>query len=177
MTKFNYVDYMQMLATANKLLKHDPEGEKHFFKVSSLINLDELLQNLNQAEFPALCVVDEPEGKLVDKDISNLLDLQYYYFFVIDKAEIDDAASRKRAIDGSRIIMKQLFSRMFRDKLKEQQNALLVPSYGIRNLNRDSISYKAVGPIADNCFGLWASFTLLESSDIKYNADDWETIS
>ena len=177
MTEFNYADYMQMLATANKLLKHDPEGEKHFYKVSSLINLDELLQGLNQAEFPALCLVDSPEGRLTDRDSSNLLDVQYFYFFVIDKAEMDDAASRKLAIDGSRTIIKQLLSRMFRDKVKEQQNSLLTPAYGIRNLNRDSISYKAVGPIADNCFGLWASFTLPESSDIKYNADDWENIS
>ena len=174
MTEFNYADYMQLLATANKLLKHDPEGEKHFYKVSSLINLDELLQGLNNAEFPALCLVDSPEGRLVDRDSSNLLDTQYFYFFVLQKADIDDASSRKAAIDHSKLIIKQLLSRMFRDKAAEQRNPMVVPCYGIKNLNRDSVSYKTVGPVADNCYGMWCSFTLTNYAGINYDASNWE---
>ncbi len=174
MKEFDFVTYMEMLATKLKSLKHDPETSKHFFKVQSLINLDEVLQNLNSAQFPALCVIDSPEGRLMDKDSTNLLDLQYYYFFVIDKADIDDAASRKAAIDGSKAIIKQLLGRMFRDRASEQRNPLALPCYGLKNLNRDSLSYKAVGPIADNCYGMWASFTLLNGANINYNADDWE---
>lgn len=174
MTEFNYVDYMQMLATANKLLHHDPEGEKHFYRVSGLINLDELLQGLNAAAFPALFVVDSPEGRLVDRDSSNLLDTQYFYFFVLQKADIDDAASRETAISDSKTIIKQLLSRMFRDKTAEQRNPLVVPAYGIKNLNRDSISYKTVGPIGDSCYGMWCSFTLINYAGISYSAAEWE---
>lgn len=173
MTSFDFVAYMELLATGLKSLKHDADGQKHFYRVSSLVALDELLQGLNQAQFPALCVIDAPEGRFTDRDSSNLLDVQYYYFFVLQKADIDDAASRQLAISESRVIVRQLFGKMFRDRHNEQINPSLLPTYGLANLNRDSISYRAVGPIADNCYGLWASFTVTNSAGITYVDTDW----
>ena len=173
MQKFDYVSYMEMLATQLKELQHVPDQNRHFFKTASLVSLDELLQGLNQAEFPALCIVDSPEGKFTDRDSSNLLDLQYYYFFVLVKADIDDAGSRNTAISRSSDIAKKILSKMFRDKQNEYRNIWAEPCYGLAHLNRDSISYRAVGPIADNCYGLWCSFTVLTNTEIKFDASDW----
>ena len=174
MKEFDFVPYMEILATKLKSIGHNADGSPHFFKVASLISLDELLQGLNQAQFPALCVIDAPEGRLIDRDSSNLLNLQYYYFFVIDKADVDDAASRNLAIVKCQSIVKQLLGRMFADKQAENRTPLLPAAAGLANLNRDSISYRAVGPIADNCYGVWASFTVLGNTGIKYDAADWE---
>jgi hypothetical protein len=61
---------------------------------------------------------------------------------------------------------------MFRDKQAECRDPFTDPS-GLKGLNRDSVSLKSVGPVADNCFGVWVSFTLTSESGIVYNADDW----
>lgn len=172
MKQFEFVNYMKEVATRLKSIGHTDDNP-HFFKVASLFHLDQLFENLNSAGFPALCVVDAPEGRLIDNESSNLLDLQYYYFFVINKAEIDNASSREAAITSSLMIVKQILSKMFRDKMAEQRNPFYANAAGLKNLNRDNVSYRAVGPIADNCHGMWCSFTLTSGSDFKYNSDDW----
>ena len=173
---FDIISYMEDVARRLKSIGHDPENKKsHFFKCSGITALEELMEKLTHAEYPALCVVDNPEGRLIDQTSSNLLDNQYYYFFVIDKAKINDANDRKATIDRCKVIYKKILSKMFRDQLAEQRERLQGGT-GLRNLNRGDISYKAIGPLGDSCYGMWASFTLLNTTGIVYNEDDWTAI-
>jgi len=65
-----------------------------------------------------------------------------------------------------------MLSQMFKDKESAFRDPSSLPT-GLWNLNRDSVSFKAVGPLADNCYGVWVSFTVLNNADIKFNQQDW----
>lgn len=170
---FDFITYMEDVATRLKAIRHNPElKQEKFFKVSGIGAMEELFEKIGHAQFPALFVVDNPEGRLIDQNSSNLLDQQYYYFFVLQKVKTADSQSRKEANEACKIICRKIFSKMFRDKLAEQRDPGNRTT-GLCNLNRGDISYKTVGPLGDNCHGIWASFTLLDSAGIHYDAEDW----
>jgi hypothetical protein len=169
---FDFLAYMEKVAKELLAIGHTTNGKKSFFRVGGISSMEELLQGISKADFPALCAVDQPEARLIDRDSSNPLLLNYHYFFILQHAASLDAASRSAAIKECSVIAGKILSRMFRDKLAECRDPFTYPS-GLKGLNRDSVSLKSVGPVADNCFGVWVSFTLTSESGIVYNADDW----
>jgi len=169
---FDFLTYMETVAKQLLAVSHTKNGRKSCFRVGGISSMEELLQGMNKANFPAICVVDQPESRLIDRDSSNPLLLNYHYFFVLQHAASLDAASRSSAMKECSGIVSQILARMFRDKLAEYRDPL-AGTTGLKGLNRDSISQKAVGPIADNCFGIWVSFTVTGESGIMYNEDDW----
>jgi len=169
---FDFITYMENVAQQHKSIAHDPSnGNDHYFRVSGVAGLEELLSNINNASFPALCVVDNPEGRLVDQSSNNVVDRQFYYFFLLKPADSLDADSRQTAIDDCRTIARQILARMFRDYLKE--NRELTETTGLRYLQRDSITYKAIGPLGDNCHGMWVSFAVINRTGISFDKNMW----
>jgi len=169
---FNFLPYMETVAKELLAVGHLVNGKKRFFRVGGISSLEELLQGISKADFPAVCAVDQPEGRLLDRDSSNPLMLNYHYFFVLQHAASLDAGSRSSAILECSGIAGKILSRMFRDKLAECRDPFTLPT-GLSGLNRDSVTMKSVGPIADNCFGVWVSFTVISESGITFNQEDW----
>lgn len=170
---FNFLSYMETLARQLVAVSHGVNDRKSFFRVSGISAMEELFQGgLNKGSFPAICAIDQPESRLIDQQSSNLAMLSYYYFFVLQKADVASASSRSQAILESMAIARSILSRMFQEKETACRDSFSVHS-GLRNLNRESVSFKAVGPLADNCFGVWVSFTVLSNADIKLNKEDW----
>lgn len=168
---FNFITYMQSIAENLLALGHS-SSTKHFFRVSGISGLEEILQNLSTAEYPALCVVDNPEGRMSSDNKVGVIDRQYYYFFVITPAKTEDAVSRHEAIDDCLSISKQIVSKMLYDYMNE--NRVFGNITGLMRLQTDSFSYKSVGPLGDNCHGVWISFSVINESGIRYDTTQWK---
>lgn len=167
---FDYVAYMRTLAQKNKLLLHTAE-KPAFYRVSSITGLEELITSGSFGKNRCLIVLDAREGRFVDNDSDNLLDDQYYTFFVLEHADALDPNKRSTALRFSMIVAKQLLSKMFKDKREAQQGK--EPKW-LMNLDKASIYYKEIGPIGDNFWGYMYSFSLLEPPGIQYNENDWQ---
>jgi hypothetical protein len=168
---FDFITYMQSIAENLLALGHSATT-KHFFRVSGISGLEEILQNLSTAEFPALCVVDNPEGRMASDNRAGVIDRQYYYFFVIKPSKTEDADSRHEAIADSLTISKQIVSKILNDYMNE--NRVFGNATGLMRLQTDSFSYKSVGPLGDNCHGVWISFAVINESGIRYDTSQWK---
>jgi hypothetical protein len=171
---FDFITYMRDVATRHVLIQHveDDETERHFFRVSSLSNMDELLQCISTAKFPAIIAEDFRMGRYIDNDSENLMDQQNHTFMVIAPVSIENADDREAVIKSTELIAKNIFSKMFRDKRNDHK---LTEKTGLRNLDRASIYYQTVGPLGDNCFGIMISFNMLQqlAKEVVYDDGDW----
>ncbi len=168
--EFNFTEYMRDIAIKLKDIAHTAETKK-FHRISSIAKLEELLSSSSNAGYPALIVVDNREGRYLDRNSDNLLDSRYYSFYVIKNVANQDIAGREAAIKECETIIKKILGKFFNDMANDNRG--IQPQTGLRNLNRDSITYYTIGPIGDNCFGIQVTFTMLQPTGIKYNADDW----
>ena len=165
MSTFDFVPYMQNVATTLKELQHS-DTDKHFHKVGSLAAMDELLTSSNQVNGYQLVVVDKKSGRLDDTSRSdNLLDRNFNTFFVVKTAGHGNYADRHNVIDGCMLIVKKILSKMFYDKRNSSE--------GLRDLDRSSFYYDTIGPFGQNFHGIMVSFSMISSPGIQFNTDDW----
>lgn len=165
MTKFNLTDYL--LDVSEKLIElQHTENDKHYSRVSSVVGLEEYLSNMTFNTGWQLIAVDTRSGRFDDGSYSdNLIDSQLYSFYLVKALEHHNFDARQQLIKDCEVIVKKILSKMFYDK-REGLNGLL-------DLQRGSISYDTIGPIGNNCHGLMVFFTVLDATDIAYNANDW----
>lgn len=166
---FNGITYFTNVAMHMKAIGHSPENQ-HFFRASNVLQLQELLQNLTKAQYPALVFFDKRDGRFDDQNSNNLVDRQFYQLLILKPAGIEDSDQRQQAIDDCFAIIRRIISRMTRDWLAANRGN---DTTGLRNLDRGSMYYNSVGPLVDNLFGMELAFTLREPVDTTYNADDW----
>ena len=69
--QFNFYEYMLDCATRLKDIAHT-ESEPHFFKVNTIIGLEELLNNANLAQYPALIIQTSVRGQIGDEARANI---------------------------------------------------------------------------------------------------------
>jgi len=160
--------YMLDCATRLKDIGHTEEVPK-FARISGLTQLEEFLSNISKLQFPALLVHNNHEGRLGDPGRSdNYLDSPYFVFYVVKHAEYDNHDAQQEAKESCKNIGFKIIARMLRDKRNPVSNA------GLMFLDFSNIPYQTIGPIGDNCFGVMFSFTVADTANITYNADDWE---
>lgn len=171
---FEFVTYMKTIATKLKEIKHvdGDDEQKRFYRCTSLSEMEELLQNLTVVKFPALIVHDTLEGSLLDNDGSGFFDDQNYYFYVINNIAILDFDAKEKAVKDCKAIMRKIISKMRHDRNQDYRNT--ATKTGLKFLDTKSFTYFSVGPIGDNCFGIYCSFSMLEPDSINYNENDWD---
>lgn len=165
MEHFAFISYMKNVAEKLKELKHT-ESDKHFQRASSMMKMEEFLANTSHSNGFQLVVIAHESGKYIDKNSDNLLDQPFYSFYVVKTVEQGNYDAKDQVITDCKTVAKKILSKMFKDK-RESQN-------GLNYLDRGSIAYAQAGPFAQNWFGISYSFTLLDPSDIVYNASDWD---
>jgi hypothetical protein len=163
---FNFKTYMLETAQKLKAIGHT-DSEKKFFRVSGIGQLDELLSNLGIAQFPALIVEENQDGVLADRAPSdNYLDTPYFVFYIAEHVPLEDHDAREAAKLNCKLLGFKIIGRMLRHKRRGM--------FGLTFLNLRNVNYQTIGPIGDNCYGVMFSFTVSDTADIMYNADDWE---
>jgi hypothetical protein len=171
---YNHVTYMRAIATKLKRIQHveGDDSQKHFFRVSSLANMEELIQNLTGVSGYALVVEDMRMGRFIDNDSENLLDNQSRVFMLIKQVNNADAASRENAIKDCETECMKIFAKMFVDRRNDYKFSLKT---GLRNLDRNSIYYQTVGPLGDNMHGMMYTFNIMPAlnSELVYDENEW----
>ena len=167
---FNSVTYFGDIARKLKAIGHS-ESTPRFFRASNVMQLQELLQNLGQAQYPALILFDKLDGRMEDNTSNNPIDRQFYSLLVVNKVDGEDSDSRRQVIEECKAIVMKIFARMTRDwMLANRQNT----TGGLRNFDRSSAYYNSVGPLVDNLFGVEYAFNLRESINTTLDSDDWD---
>jgi len=164
-TKFDFITYMRDCATRLKDIGHSESSPK-FFRISGLVQLDEVLGNLSDIAFPAMLVHDNTEGNIADRNISdNYLDSPYFTFYIVDHVEYGNYQKQQEAKANCKAIGMKILARMLRDKKRG--------NLGLTFLQFSNIPYQSIGPIGDNCYGVMFSFSVPDTANLIYDPDDW----
>ena len=165
MEKFDFISYMRDCAVRLKDIQHTNETPR-FFRISGISQLEELLANLPDASSPALMVENNIEGRFSDPGPSdNFLDTPYYTFYVIGKVSFNDFDEIEQVKKNTKEIAEKIVARMLKDR-RNYRNGLVM-------LRFDNVPYQNIGPIGDQCYGTMISFTVINTSNSRYNASDW----
>lgn len=166
MAQYDHIAYMLDCATRLKDIAHTEDTPK-FFRVSGLAGMEEYLQQLNEAQYPALMVHDNTDGAIGDPNrSSNYLDNPYYVFYVIDRPEYGNADQSEAVKKKCKVIGKKILAKMLRDKTRGLK--------GLDFLDFSNIPYQTIGPIGDQAVGVMFSFSVREDANIIYDGNDWE---
>ena len=166
---FNFISYMRNVAEKLKDIGHS-ETETRFYRMSGIASLEEVLAKMTHGQFPAIVVEDSLEGRLLDQLSDNIMDREYYVFYIFDRVEFLNHDAREATKRKLRTIARKVKSRMLRDRRTDCDKET---SHGLRNLEVENITYRNVGPVGDNLIGLAVSFTILENPGLEFNPEDW----
>ena len=176
--EFNFTTYMRTIARQLIAIAWDPEDTdaKKFFRISSVVNMDELIQSLSGAASPCIVVEDTRVGRLMDRGSLNFLNNQSYTFMVLVQGETGNAEENEACKDTAWDITKAILSRFMKDYHSDQRPPVVTKT-GMRNIDWESISYQSVGPYGDSFFGIMVQFTMLNpiNKQLVYNENEWDT--
>lgn len=165
MYKFDFMTYMLKVAENMKDFGHSPSNKK-FYRVSSLIGLEELLSSLTEADGTILVVSDNQEGRFLDVSSNNLGDHQFHQFYVLKRVpNINDYDTIELYKADTRATRSKILGKMWKDRIQGLN--------GLTALDFTSISYFDVGPVATYFFGTHVNFTVTNIPGIQYNPNDW----
>jgi len=165
MAEFDFVPYMQEVATTLLALQHT-EDKPCFSKVSSLPGLEEYLNAIRKNTGFQLVVIDNKTGRLNDQSNSdNLFDRQVYTFFIFRYVQNNDFEYRKTTLQEAKKIYRSILSKMFNERMRYEN--------GLEHLERSSINYDTIGPIGNSCHGLMVHFTIKDFPDFALDSEEW----
>jgi len=163
---FDAVTYFRTAATKLLDIEHSEE-EQHFFRIRSLAGMDELLNTLGTASFPALLVHDTIDGAIGDfANTDSFMDEPQIIFYVLNKADITDQSSVDTAIRGAHAIGNKIIAMMLKHKHQDK--------HGLQFLDVGNIPYQSVGPIGDYCYGMMYIISVTEHIELIVDTDDWD---
>jgi len=173
---FDFTGYMKTIAEKLKEIKHsDTAKEKKFFRISSVMNLDEMLPTFTTSGSPCLMVEDNDVGRYQEADGSqSYLDNQSYSFVILKHCAQLDASDREQIKKDCKAMMKKIISKFKKDKYYDQTHPGEVRT-GMRDFDIASVFYQSLGPVGDNYYGILVQFSMLEpaNKDLVFNPLDW----
>lgn len=161
---YSHITYMEAIAKNLKEIGHNANSRR-FYRVSSIVALDELAQKTRTIRGPLLVAEDTRQGRYLDGTSDNVVDRQSYSYMLLDLAAQDKIDRRMQVVSQMASLQGKIAGLMFRHKTLGQ--------HGLRDLEMGSFAYQSVGPLLDGLNGLLVSFTILNGTTAKYNASDW----
>lgn len=163
---FDAITYFETVARKLKEIGHT-DIEKHFFRTRSVAALDELLDELPNANFPALMVHDTIDGALGDfNQADSYMEEPQYVFYVLQQAEMGNRQSVDDAITQCRSIGRKIIAQMIRHRQRGE--------HGLDLMDTGRIPFQTVGPLADQVYGVMYMFYVSDDAGLLHDADDWE---
>ena len=150
-----------------KELQHT-ETNPCFFKVNTIIGLEELLNNIGVAHYPALIIQTSVRGRIGDETRSNnFLDNPFYTFFVIGAPLHGnfDADQLRLDKEKTKAIGFKILAKMRHDRYRQL--------HGLHFMKFLSVPYQEVGPMGAGSYGVMFSFEVPHSNQLPHNPHDW----
>lgn len=173
MSAFDFITYMENVAVKLKDIEHTTATPR-YHKISSIAELEQLLQASVETEGIQLLVLDNKEGRLIDNDAAGLFDDKYFIFYLLQNITVSDMEERSTTLESLKATGKKILSKMFKDMLADGE----LPHanrIGLYDLDRDSIRYLTIGPLGDNYHGIQFSFTVADTFSYAYDSNDWNS--
>lgn len=171
---FDYIAYMEKIARELKAIGHDPvNSKKRYFRVRSIIDLDELQQNLTGDCSPCIVAEDNNQGRFNDSGSESISDEITYSFMILKRAKLNDFAGENTVKKDCHKLFLKIAGRMRRDSREDYRGTK--PATGLKYLVTGSFYHQTVGPVSDNFFGTMVTFSILipTVNDLKYDSTDW----
>lgn len=166
---FNFVSYMQNLATLLKEVQHS-DTDKRFFRMSGIETLEEVFNNVLTGQSPSIGVIENSDGRINDNRADKVDDRQVYTFMVMGRAPFMDHDARHATKNELKEIAFKLISRLKRD---HETDYNLETDFGLRQLIISSFSYAFLPPVIDNIICLRVSFVVEEYAQINFDQAHW----
>lgn len=174
---FDFTGYMKTIAEKLKEIKHsDSDTAKKFFRISSVMNLEEMVDNFTNAGSPCLMVEDNRSGRMMEPQNSqSYLDNQNYAFLIIKHCQQFDASDREQIKKDCDAIMKKIISKFKNDRKYDLTHPGETRT-GMRDFDMNTVAYQTTGPLGDNYYGMLVQFAMISpiNSELVYNTEDWE---
>jgi hypothetical protein len=161
--------YLESLAAKSKFINHS-SNSKAFFKASHPALLDEIIHNMGASFQKAVIAFTNQEGRFEYNHSDNIIDRNHYSFAIIGRSKIADYNDAEKIKEECRLIGKKFMAHLRKDAKLEAKGETGI---GLRYIDWGSVHHMAIGPIADNCYGVHWSFTIQESVELSYNSEDW----
>lgn len=164
--QFDFNAYMLDCATRLKDIGHTASAPK-FFHANSVIGLDELLNNISIAQYPALVVLNLSEGRVGDSNRSNnYLDIPVYTAFVLGAPlHTSDPETIRLEKQKCKNIMFKILGKIRHDKVRQLN--------GLQFVNMLNIPYQEVGPLGAGSYGTMVNIEVTYHNGLPYNDNDW----
>lgn len=171
---FNAQYYFKNIAQAHRYIAHGSGGRDSFFMITDLLNNEIEAMDLNNMQGMSLILFTDIEGKINDAAANNHISSEYYSFMIINNAvDFANTDAVESIQESCKSVMFDVFSWMKRDWKEAQEKPETEDGIGIRNLNVNSFSYRSIGPLYNNYYGMMASFTLDLNKPIHWKEFRW----
>jgi hypothetical protein len=170
MNNFDFTGYMRNIAINLKDIGHieDDDSNKRFYRISGLDKMQEVVDNFSNLPQFVMIIEDNAEGGMVNNN--GLFDKTLCSFFLMKKAELNDADDREDIKNDCISAMRKILSRIRRDYYSDNVGDT---DLGIRNVDFNSWQYSTFGPILNTCYGIHIVFTTGNSINTEYDGADW----
>lgn len=171
---FNFRSYMLNIATSLKDIGHT-EAKPKFFRGRNARTVDEMLgKDPYAGTSSCLNILDRRDGKYVHTP-NSLADQQVYTFMVTSNVhDITDDDEYDTVIDESMLVCKKIIAKIIKDADADGQLPH-ASGTGLRDLDKNSISYQTIGPLGRSHYGTMVTFSLVQYPKVmqQYDESDW----
>ena len=167
MQAFNFYEYMLDCSVRLKELAHTDENPC-FFQAGSVAGLQELINNIGVAAYPAHVILDNVKGHVGDKNRSNnFIDNPFYTGFIITAPLQGNAGENtiRQAKQEAKEILFKILGKMRHDRYRGLN--------GLNFMNFLSVPYQEVGPLGAGSYGVMYNIEVPHDHRLPYNESDW----
>jgi len=168
MKNFDFINYMEDIATNLKEIAHGPEN-KRFYRMSSPNDLEEVMMNLQNAKVPALAIIDNIDGRYRSAT-ANITNVPIFTFIIFERLELGSHDHNETIKRSLKSLLSKIVSKMWKDKISDMDRETKL---GLQRLELSNLEYRTIGPLIDNLIGLSITFSLEENENPIFNPNDW----
>lgn len=166
MTEFEpYTYFWNLVRNSKAISEMVAQDDDHFSRASSIIAIDEFLAEMSDIDGYQFILIDSVSGQLIDKYSDNLLENRYFSFYILHKVIPGDFENKEMVLTDTHSVLLSILSRMFEDKFNNLN--------GLNHLDRNSVHYDSIGPLAHNWYGFSCSFMVLIPPNVFFNKEQW----
>lgn len=180
MKQFDFIGYMKDVAERLPELAHVDGDKSHmaFYRSKSILNVDELAQNLTKAPDTVLVIEESRMGRRYAPRTSTKLNRRTYTFAVMKRQpKTSDLGADETVLDAVEAIVRKIESKLDHDCFYDQEHPG-GEEYGLRDLlSAEGYNETDFTLCPGSFIGIIVSFAVEDKANIKYNASDWSTAS